>query len=110
MHVTASAEESGALAAELARGVEYHGRSRYEVPWRQMTRIAQCRARLEESRRMRLASLGMWPDEPDLKNTSRSHAGEVNAVGRFVLGLKHDADHLAQIAEVVRQAAIARTN
>ena len=47
-------------------------------------------------------------DEPDLKNTSESHAGEVNAVGRFVPGLKHDADHLAQIAEVARQARTAR--
>ena len=30
VHVTASSEESAALAAELARGVEFHGRSRYE--------------------------------------------------------------------------------
>ena len=28
VHTTASAEEAAALAAELARGVEYHGRSR----------------------------------------------------------------------------------
>ena len=32
VHTTASAEESAALAAELARGVEHHGRSRSEVP------------------------------------------------------------------------------
>jgi hypothetical protein len=109
VHVTASAEESAALASELARGVEYHGRSRYEVPWRHMTNINQCRARLEESRRMRLASLALWPDEPHLDITYKSYAGYVNAVGRFVLGLMHDDAHLAQIAEVVRQAKAARS-
>ena len=30
VHITSSAEESAALAAELARGVAFHGRSRYE--------------------------------------------------------------------------------
>lgn len=38
VHTMASAEESAALAAELARGVEYHGRSRYEVPWETVAR------------------------------------------------------------------------
>ena len=52
--------------ADLARGVAFHGRSRSEVPWETVTTIAQCRARLEESRRMRLASLDMWPDQPYL--------------------------------------------
>src|SRR6266498_3107794 len=33
MHLTASMEESAAIASELARGVEFHGRSRWEVPW-----------------------------------------------------------------------------
>ena len=47
VHTTSSAEESAAVAAELARGVEYHGRSRYETPWRTVTTIAQCRQRLE---------------------------------------------------------------
>lgn len=108
VHVTASAEESAALAAELARGVEFHGRSRYEVSWRTVTTIEQCRHRLEESRRMRLASLDMWPDEPHLDNTYKSYAGNINAIGRFVLGLKHDFGHLDQITEVVRQANAAR--
>jgi len=66
VHTTASGEESAAVAAELARGVEYHGRSRYEVHWTAMRMIAACRQRLEESRRMRLASLGMWPDSAHL--------------------------------------------
>ncbi len=29
----------------------------------------------------------------------------IDAVGRFARGLYHDADHLDQIAEIVRQAA-----
>jgi hypothetical protein len=33
VHMTASSEEFAAVAAELARGVAYHGRSRHEVPW-----------------------------------------------------------------------------
>ncbi|MEJ2747242.1 MAG: DinB family protein [Anaerolineae bacterium] len=107
VHVTASAEESAALAAEMARGVPAERRrSRYEVPWSMVTTIAQCRERLEESRRMRQASLAMWPDAPHLENSYRPWPGigEINAVGRYVLGLLHDDDHLAQIAEIVRQA------
>ena len=106
VHATASAEESAALAAELARGVEFHGRSRYEVPWETITTVAQCRQRLEESRRMRLASLEMWPDVPHLDNTYSPYKGygRIGPVERFLLGLKHDADHLGQIEEIVRQA------
>ncbi|KPL86949.1 DinB family protein [Ardenticatena maritima] len=110
VHTTASAEEAAFIAAELARGVPYHGRSRYEVPWQTMRTIAQCRHRLEESRRMRLATLDVWPDEPHLDNTyvPFDMAGELNAVGAFVVGLWHDSDHLGQIEEIVRQARAAR--
>jgi len=109
VHVTASAEEAGAIAAELARGVEYHGRSRSEVPWETVTTIAGCRRRLEESRRMRLASLDMWPDPPHLDNTQEFIGDEhINAVARYAWGLKHDDDHLGQMAEIVRQAQDAR--
>ena len=110
VHTTASAEESAALAAELARGVEFHGRSRSEVPWENVTTIAQCRARLEESRRMRLASLDMWPDQPYLDNTYEPYAGRgaYNAVTRFVGGLSHDDSHLAQIERLAREARAAR--
>ncbi len=106
VHTTASAEESAFLAAELARGVENHGRSRYETPWETVTTIAQCRARLEESRRMRLASLDLWPDEPHMDNTYTPwpSAGPIDCVRRFVLGLRHDNDHLEQIADIVQQA------
>lgn len=106
VHVTASSEEKAFLAAELARGIDREGRSRYETPWETVTTIAQVRARLEESRRMRLASLDMWPDDPDFSLTInyRWLRGPMNAVARFCMGLIHDDDHLEQIAEIVRQA------
>jgi hypothetical protein len=107
VHITASSEESAAIASELARGVPFRGgRSRWEVPWRTVTTIAQCRQRLEESRRMRLASLEMWPDNPDLENSYQPSPEyeSRNAIIRFVLGLQHDDSHLGQIAEIVRQA------
>lgn len=110
VHVTASSEESAFLAAELARGVAFHGRSRWEVPWQTVTTVAQCRARLAESRRMRLASLDMWPDKPDLENSYQPWEGapQNNAVRRFMSGLRHDNSHVEQIAEVLRQAHAAR--
>lgn len=110
VHATASAEESAFLAAEMARGVEHHGRSRYEVPWQEVTTVAQCHRRLEESRRMRLASLELWPDAPHLENkyVPWKAMGEIDAVGRFVLGLRHDWDHLGQLDEIVRQAQAMR--
>jgi hypothetical protein len=112
VHTTATSEEAAAIAAELARGVEHRGgRSRSEVPWQSMKTIAACRHRLEESRRMRLASLEMWPDEPHLANTYPGRSGKpVNAVYRFVRGLFHDDSHLNQIAKIVDQAKSARTN
>lgn len=106
VHTTASAEEAAFLAAELARGVPNHGRSRYEVPWQQVTTIEQCRQRLEESRRMRLASLDLWPAPPHLEVTHTPYpsVGALNAIGHFLLGLLHDDDHLGQIRELVQQA------
>lgn len=111
VHTTASSEESAALAAELARGVAYHGRSRSELPWQTITTIEQCRHRLEESRRMRLASLEMWPDKPCLNNRHMPYrfVGELNAIGNFVTGLFHDDAHLEQISNIIRQAQAART-
>ena len=110
VHVTASSEEGAALAAEMARGVVRDGRSRSEVPWETVKTIEQCRQRLEESRRMRLASLEMWPDEPYLDNkvTPWAAIGEIDAIGRFVLGLGHDQGHLEQIKNVIAQAKAAR--
>ncbi|MEW5988492.1 MAG: DinB family protein [Chloroflexota bacterium] len=106
VHTTASAEESAFLAAELARGVAYHGRSRYEVPWPTITTVAQCRQRLKESGRLRLASLDLWPNPPHLDNTYQAKPGgeAINAANRFLRGLAHDDSHLAQIKKIVRQA------
>ena len=106
VHLTASMEESAAIASELARGVKYHGRSRSEIPWRQARTIEYCRARLAESRRMCLASLEMWPDTPYLENTYIPAEGAIphTAVSRFASGLRHTSDHLGQIAEIIRQA------
>ena len=110
VHMTASSEESAALAAELARGVAYHGRSRSEVPWETVKTVAQCRARLEESRRMRLASLNMWPDAPHLANTytPREGAQPIGPVARFLSGLRHDDSHLSHLRDVIRQGRVAR--
>lgn len=110
VHATASSEEAAFLAAELARGIEPHGRSRYETAWQEVKTIEFCRHRLEESRRMRLATLDVWPDAPhlDIYFQFAPDRPRYNAIGRFVLGLRHDADHLEQIAEIVRQAKAAR--
>lgn len=108
VHTTASAEEAAFLAAALACGYTLPDqiRLRYETPWPTVTTIAQCRARLEESRRMRLATLDVWPDAPHLANTYKlgNSAPAVAPIERFVRGLSHDDSHLEQIREIVRQA------
>lgn len=106
VHLTASMEESASLASELARGVEFHGRSRYEVPWREAVTVEFCRARMEESRRMCLASLEMWPDPPHTENSYVPAPGALphTCISSFASGLKHASDHLGQITEIVRQA------
>ncbi len=110
VHTTASAEESAFLALKLARGVAVEGRSRYEVPWQTITTIAQCRHRLEESRRMRLATLDAWPDKPHMDNVQLFGRRQIplNPVARFASGLWHDANHLEHLADVVRQSCRAR--
>ena len=112
VHTTASAEESAALALTLARGLIPEGRSRYEVPWRTVQTIAQVRQRFEESRRMRLAMLDAWPDEPHLEVTYSisPRFGPFNATARFLMGLYHDDDHLGQLKEIMRQVREARSS
>jgi hypothetical protein len=107
VHTTASSEEAAFLAAELARGVTFHGRSRSEVSWRTVTTVEQCRHRLEESRRMRLATLDVWPDEPYFDNTytPREDRPPINCVRRFLNGLRHDENHLGQIERLVRSSS-----
>ena len=59
---------------------------------------------------MRRASLETWPDQPHLDNCYTPGAsGPINCVGRFVLGLRHDWDHIGQIREIVRQARVVRS-
>lgn len=112
VHTTASAEESAALALTLARGLTPEGRSRYEVPWRTVQTIAQVRHRFEESRRMRLAMLDAWPDEPHLEVTYSisPRFGPFNATARFLMGLYHDDDHLGQLNEIMRQVREERSS
>ena len=111
VHATASSEECAFLAAEVARGVfDRGGRSRHEAPWLSVMTVVQCRQRLEESRRMRLACLDVWPDTPHVEAAYRFHPdGPVfGAAGLFAYGLFHDDSHLGQIAEIMRQAKVAR--
>jgi len=110
VHVTASAEESAALAAELARGVPFHGRSRWEVPWPVMQTIDGCRRRLAESRRMRLATLQLWPDRlPSELDPDPAVPTREQAVERFLRGLSHEDAHFEQMRKVLAQAKAAST-
>ncbi len=110
VHTTATAEAAAFAALELARGVPLKGVSRYETPWEEIKMIEQCRQRLRESKRMRLATLEGWPDAPDLTNlyTPFPGAGPLNAKGLYVLGLEHDDTHQRHLAEVVRQSTVGR--
>jgi DinB superfamily len=105
VHATASSEEEAAQALTLARGLPVKGRSRYEIPWQTATTAEFVRHRIEESRRMRLAMLGAWPDAPhlDLFYTSPEGFPPVNAIGKFISGLSHDDAHLAQIEKIVAE-------
>ena len=82
------------------------GRSRYEVPWQGVRTAAYIRGRIEESRRMRLAMLAAWPDQPQLDNFYSPYEGRppMNALGRFLSGLTHDASHLEQLRKIMIQA------
>jgi hypothetical protein len=110
VHITASSEESAFLAAELARGVpRRRARSRYEVHWKSMKTIEQCFHRLEESRRMQLSCLEVWPDQPHMDNGYESRFGMwVDPVVQFIFGLSHADSHLGQIQDIVQQAKAAR--
>jgi hypothetical protein len=110
LHITASSEEAAARGASLARGVRVFWRDRYEPHWDTITTTAQLVQRLEESRRMRLAYLDTWPDDPQLdvvyapNERSVAYFGEMNAVGMTLSGPRHEADHFEQMAEIIRQA------
>ena len=110
-HVTASSESSAYLALGLARGLLPSSRGRSEVPWQSLTTVDSVRHRYQESRRMRLAMLDAWPDEPDMEVSYIPWAGfpPYNCVTRFVGGLWHEDQHTDQIREVMRQARAARS-
>jgi hypothetical protein len=110
VHATASSEEQAALALTLARGLPVRDRSRYEVPWHEANTAAFLRSRIAESRRMRLAMLDAWPDEPHLEVVHSPAEGfpALNAIAKFVSGLAHDDAHLGQIERIVQQARAAR--
>lgn len=117
VHATASSEEWAAYSSILARGIVYPAepRLRYETDWKTVTTHAQCVQRLEESRRMRLAALDMWPDTPhldvkrDLSPRFIEKMGEINAPAAFLYGLKHEVGHRTQFEDVRQQALAART-
>ncbi|MFN8372078.1 MAG: DinB family protein [Anaerolineae bacterium] len=111
-HVTASSEEGAAHSSALARGIPLptEPRLRYETPWKAITTRAEVLQRIEESRRIRLAFLDTWPDNPHLDVYRETSArflerfGKMNAKMAFLFGLKHELGHHAQIREVARQA------
>lgn len=107
VHVTAGVEEAAALSSALARGVEVDWRSRYETPWESIKSASQLQQRLAESRRMVLAFLNTWPDEPhvDMTYTPVERFGSMNAVGRMLFGMMHGQGHLAQLRRIREQAA-----
>ena len=110
-HVTASSEEGAAFSSLLARGVPASDRPRYETPWRDMTTLEKCIQRLEESRRIRLAYLDTWPDEPHLdvyrevSDRFRERHGNANAPVSFLFGLIHEDGHYEQIKAVIEQTS-----
>lgn len=108
VHLTAGMEENASQGCTLARGAEITGRPRYETPWTEVTTAAQIRQRLAESRRMALAFLDAWPDAPHLSNVhEHPFFGPTDAVSYHALGINHARGHLAQIAEIRRQATAA---
>ncbi len=114
-HVTASSEESAATSAILARGIPYPAepRLRYETPWQDIDTQAKAVQRLEESLRMRLSALDMYPDRPSyetfrqLTPAGLARMGPLNAPAQFLHGLRHEVGHFAQMREVLRQAQAA---
>jgi hypothetical protein len=112
VHVTATSEEGAAYSSILARGIPYprEPRLRFETNWHTVTTKAECIQRLEESRRIRLAFLDTWPDQPhldvfrELSERALEILGPLNAPAAFLNSLKHEAAHHEQFVEVARQA------
>ncbi len=114
LHVTASLEEGAAISSLLARGVPVEGRFRYEPEWRTVTTRQQVLARIEECRRMCLAYLNTWPDEPHVDVYRKFPEGSIfasvkhNAPASFLFSMSHLVGHLDQFKDAaaqVREAA-----
>lgn len=110
LHVTATLEEGAAFSSILARGIAIGGRLRSEPYWKIVTTRAQVLERIEESRRMCLAYLDTWPNQPHL-DTFREvppqyleRVGQVNAPAAYLNSLMHFDNHLDQFRDVVEQA------
>jgi hypothetical protein len=114
-HVTATSEESAATSAMLARGIAYPAdpRLRYETPWQDIDTQAKALQRLDESLRMRLGALDMYPDKPHLETYRQLSPsglvrwGPLNAPAQFLSGLRHEVGHTTQFRDVLRQARAA---
>jgi len=113
VHVTASAEEGATYSSLLARGLvpAREPRPRYETHWKTVTTRSETLQRLAESRRICLAYLDTWPDQPHL-DTRREvsqgfqdkFGGAPNAVASYLYGLMHLDSHLDQFGDVAQQA------
>lgn len=115
-HITASNEEGAVFSSLLARGIPAGGRLRNEVPWEKIDTVEKALHRLEESRRMVMAYLDTWPDNPDLhtlreirSERARAYFGPINAPAAYLTGLSHHNEHIPQFEEVRRQAKAAAT-
>ncbi|MHB8596237.1 MAG: DinB family protein [Ktedonobacteraceae bacterium] len=110
-HLTATLEETAAVAAMFARGVKVEARLRYETPWENLSTLQMVLARLRESHRICRAFLNAWPDEPhfDVTATRIPLFGPMDAVGMYVLGLAHGQGHLDQLRETVQQFTLFET-
>jgi hypothetical protein len=110
-HLTATIEESAAVAAMFARGVQFEARLRYETPWENLSTQQMVLARLHESHRMCRAFLDAWPDEPhfDVTATRIPLFGPMDAVGMYVLGFVHGQGHIEQLRETIQQFTFSET-
>lgn len=112
LHMTASVEEAVAVSSILARGISYpfEPRLRYEADWQTVLSTAQCLARLHESRRMRVAYLSAWPDQPNFDTRRevppplKERFGDMDVMASVGLGLRHEFEHMPQVREAIRQA------
>jgi DinB superfamily len=107
-HMTATLEETAAIASVLARGVQIESglRLRYETFWEEIRTAQQLQARLAESQRICNAYLDAWPEQPhlDVTITRIPFVGPTNAIGVCAMGIAHAQGHYEQLKEIMRQA------